>query len=104
MTYVKAECVLCAKFKGCDKSSPDITECADYRQTNEQTNEEWIKSCSTEELAEVVYSLVWLGNELFDRLECSGEDSKENDLKIVTEWLQEKHNDTERNNSTRRTQ
>ena len=58
----------------------------------ELTNAEWLRQASDEELAEVVYSLVWLGNELFDRLECSGEDSKENDLKIVTEWLQEKHN------------
>ena len=56
-----------------------------------QTNEEWLKSASTEELAEVVYSLVWLGNEVFTRLECSGDDNKESDLKIVREWLKEKH-------------
>lgn len=54
------------------------------------TNEEWLRSATTEELAEIVYSLVWLGNEVFTRLECSGDDNKESDLKIVREWLKEK--------------
>lgn len=83
MTYVKAECVLCAKFKGCDKSSPDITECADYRQTNEQTNEEWIKSCSTEELAEFLNMIEYAEEEITeDELDAK---------KCWVKWLQEKH-------------
>jgi len=57
------------------------------------TNQEYIQNCSSEELAEIVYSLVWLGNEVFTRLECSGDDNKESDLKIVREWLQEVRND-----------
>ena len=59
----------------------------------ELTHQEYIQNCTTEELAEVVYQLVWLGNELFDRLQLSGVDSKENDIEIVKEWLREKKND-----------
>ena len=59
----------------------------------EQTNEEWLRSATTEELAEIVYNLVWCSNELWERMECSGIDTKENDLKIVMEWLKEKHED-----------
>ena len=81
------DCVGCKHINNC------LGDCVGYEKVKpqEQTNEEWIRNASTEELAEIVYSLVWLGNEVFDRLECSGKDSKENDLKIVTEWLQEKH-------------
>lgn len=56
----------------------------------ELTNQLYIQNCTTEELAEVVYQLVWLCNEVFDRLELSGVDSKENDIEIVKEWLKEK--------------
>ena len=56
-----------------------------------QTNEEWLRSCTTEQLAEEVYKLVWCSNELYQQMECSGSDTKENDLKIVMEWLRRTH-------------
>jgi len=56
-----------------------------------QTNEEWLRSCTTEQLAEEVYKLVWCSNELFQQMECSGIDTKENDLKIVMRWLKQPH-------------
>lgn len=43
------ECVNCAKFKGCDLSSPNVNECADYKEI--LTNEEWFDGLSTEEKA-----------------------------------------------------
>lgn len=46
------ECVNCAKFKGCDLSSPNVNECADYKE--QMTNEEWLHTLNTEQLAEVL--------------------------------------------------
>jgi len=43
------ECVNCAKFKGCDLSSPNVNECADYKEI--LTNEEWFCQLTTEEKA-----------------------------------------------------
>ena len=59
-----------------------------------QTNEEWLHTLNTEQLAEEIYKLVWCSNELFQQMECSGIDTKENDLKIVTEWLKQPHTTT----------
>ena len=43
-------CVNCAKFRGCNLSSPNVNECADYKEI--LTNEEWFCSLTTEEKAE----------------------------------------------------
>ena len=68
-----------------------------YEEEKEEplTNKEWLKQCNTEQLAEEVYKLVWCSNELFQQMECSGIDTKENDLKIVTEWLKQPHYEQE---------
>lgn len=63
--------------------------------TEPQTEQEYIQTCNTEQLAEEVYKLVWCSNELFQQMECSGIDTKENDLKIVTEWLKQPHTEKE---------
>lgn len=60
-----------------------------------KTEQEYLQTCNTEQLAEEVYKLVWCSNELFQQMECSGIDTKENDLKIVTEWLKQPHTDKE---------
>ena len=57
----------------------------------EMTNEYFLQTATTEQLAEEIYKLVWCSNELFQQMECSGIDTKENDLKIVTEWLKQPH-------------
>lgn len=54
------ECVNCAKFKGCDLSSPNVNECADYKET--LTNEEWFCSLSTEEKADLMSRMVGCSN------------------------------------------
>lgn len=62
-----------------------------YRRNKPITNEEYIRTCSTKELAEEIYRLVWLENELFHRLELVEDFGRKKDLEIVTEWLKEKH-------------
>ena len=48
------KCVNCAKFRGCNSSSPYIHECVDYKETI--TNEEWFNGLSAEEKAEhIIY-------------------------------------------------
>ena len=60
------------------------------------TNEEYLKSCTTEQLAEEIYGFVWCSNELWQRLCCSGDGTdEESDLKIVREWLKQPHKDGE---------
>lgn len=90
------ECVNCAKFKGCDLSSPNVNECADYKEI--LTNEEWFCGLMTEEKAEfsmrVLKNCAWCldggspqecpFNEFSEH--CPAE-SKENMVK----WLKEKH-------------
>ena len=84
--------IVCPKCNGKRSICNDMWICDVCKGTGKvPTNEEWIKSATTEELAEIVYNLVWLSNELFNRLECSGEDNEETDLKIVREWLKQPH-------------
>ena len=60
------------------------------------TEQDYLQTCNTEQLAEEVYKLVWCSNELFQQMECSGIDTKENDLKIVTVWLKQPHQERKR--------
>ena len=90
----------CGSAKQCQfgemcKPSYDIGGCNHFKQKKPQTNEEYIKSLNTEQLAEEVYKLVWCSNELFQQMECSGIDTKENDLKIVRGWLKQPHTNKE---------
>lgn len=78
------ECVSCAKFKGCDLSSPNVNECADYKEI--LTNEEWFTSLSTEEKAE------WIT----ENITVYADDWVKSDEKLLNpatwvDWLKEKH-------------
>lgn len=56
------------------------------------TNEQWLKQCTTEQLAEEIYGFVWCCNELWQQLCCNGDGTdKESDLRIVREWLKQPH-------------
>ena len=77
------ECVNCAKFKGCDLSSPNVNECADYKEI--LTNEEWLRSATFEELAGAIYEWHTKGYAR-GRLEVDL-----NPITEVVEWLKEKH-------------
>ena len=58
------------------------------------TEQEYLQSCNTEQLAEEIYGFVWCCNELWQRLCCSGDGTdKESDLKIVREWLKQPHSE-----------
>ena len=77
------ECVNCAKFKGCDLSSPNVNECADYKET--LTNEEWLRSATFEELAGKIYAWHTKGY-------ARGKNGLPlNSITEIVEWLKEKH-------------
>ena len=86
-------CAKCKKSVGCPYADDRITGCKNFVLEPELklTNEESLRQYNTEQLAEEVYKLVWCSNELFQQMECSGIDTKENDLKIVIEWLKKPH-------------
>ena len=59
-----------------------------------QTNEKWIKSANTEQLAEAIYYLTWFHTELDERLDKNVKNGRYNDdenIKIVMEWLKQPH-------------
>ena len=90
------ECVNCAKFKGCDLSSPNVNECADY--TEKLTNEEYIHSLNTEQLAKFIF---WqhfdvYGKTLYELMVNASKGvarDKQAEVMIgaVVEWLKEIH-------------
>ena len=58
------------------------------------TNEEWIRQCDTEQLAEAIYYLTWFHTELDERLDKNVKNGCYNDdenIKIVMEWLKQPH-------------
>lgn len=58
------------------------------------TNEEYLKSCNTEQLAEAIYYLTWFHTELDERLDKNVKNGCYNDdenIKIVMEWLKQPH-------------
>ena len=56
------------------------------------TNEEYLKSCDTEQLAKEIYGFVWCCNELWQQLCCNGDGTdEESDLRIVRKWLKQPH-------------
>ena len=77
------ECVNCAKFKGCDLSSPNVNECADYKEI--LTNEEWLRSATFEEMAGAIYEWHTKGYAR-GRLEVDL-----NPITEVVEWLKQPH-------------
>ena len=81
------ECVNCAKFKGCDLSSPNVNECADYKEI--LTNEEWLKSLDTEGLVDYLYEVHKGGNSV-ERQRWI-ENHKERVKMQFRGWLKEKH-------------
>lgn len=71
-------CVNCAKFKGCDLSSPNVNECADY--TEKLTHEEYMQTCSSDELANTIFRLIVHGTVIRP------------DREYIKKWLKEKYN------------
>lgn len=64
------------------------------RQPIPMTNEEYLKSCNTEQLAEAIYYLTWFHTELDERLDKNVKNGCYNDdenIKIVMEWLKQPH-------------
>ena len=60
----------------------------------DMTNEEWLRSATTEQLAEAIYYLTWFHTELDERLDKNVKNGCYNDdenIKIVMEWLKQPH-------------
>ena len=53
------------------------------------TEQEYIQTCTTEQLAEIVLHLAWDTNEIFKMILNDIERSKEIKIKIVKEWLKQ---------------
>ena len=62
------------------------------KKPQEQTNEGWLKSASTEELAEVILSLVLQNQFTFFNLN-TGRKSVQDVINEIVRWLKEKHDD-----------
>lgn len=89
------------KCKNCDGSGytespnyPGKVEClyCDGKGVVEPlTEQEYIQTCTTEQLAEIVLHLAWDTNEIFKMILNDIERSKEIKIKIVKEWLKQPH-------------
>ena len=62
------------------------------KKPQEQTNEEWLRNCTTEELVELIRKFVWCSTEIWQKF-CTESEDEETDRRIVLEWLQEVHGD-----------
>ena len=91
-------CVNCAKFRGCNLSSPNVNECADYKEI--LTNEEWFCKLSTEEKAEWLSKIkqpfpcsTFLKCDKSCGLstQCRGDDVEPTDKERWVEWLKQPH-------------
>lgn len=83
------ECVSCAKFKGCDLSSPNVNDCADYKE--QMTNEDWLKNMDTEQLAEHLLN-VWMDGAFNVNAEFGLNEAQiEKHKGYIVEWLKEIH-------------
>lgn len=90
-------CLSCRKHTKCGRAKVETIGCGYYVP---QTNEEWIKSCNTEQLAERIISLCVT---YFDRTDLSITGSVKESLKIndhydghiqkdlLVEWLKQPH-------------
>ena len=96
MIIKDGDCTKCPHWVRWDEKSEDRVcefdgECENF--IVEQTNEEWIKQASTEELAELIRKLVWCSTEIWQRF-CTESEDEETDIGIVLEWLKEKHDES----------
>jgi len=80
------KCPNCEEYDNCKlawKDEKDLAFCTDYKQ--KQTNEEWLRSATFEEIAGAIYEWYTLGY-------TRGKNGKKlNSITEVVEWLKEKH-------------
>ena len=84
-------CLSCRKHTKCGRAEHETIGCGYYVP---MTNEEYLKSCTTEQLAEAIYYLTWFHTELDERLDKNVKNGCYNDdenIKIVMEWLKQPH-------------
>ena len=88
----------CGSAKKCmfgDMCKPlyDIGGCSHYREKRPQTNEEWLKSCNTEQLAEALLNI--MANNEFTLYLLHTEKKSVQEIKgAVVEWLKQPHTDS----------
>ena len=84
----------CDNVFACNVLRPEVEllGCSFYKPKKPMTNEEYLKSCDTEQLAKEIYGFVWCCNELWQQLCCNGDGTdEESDLRIVRKWLKQPH-------------
>ena len=65
-----------------------------HQRSEPLTEQEYLQTCTTEQLAEAIYYLTWFHTELDERLDKNVKNGRYNDdenIKIVTEWLKQPH-------------
>ena len=90
MTCMKQ--MLCKHGMGCPIANGyDITRCTGFK-PQEQTNEEFPRSCSTEELAGFIADVCYeLQDDIWTNSEDTSCDYYQTDKTYWVEWLKEKH-------------
>ena len=84
-------CKDCALKENCAEYKPNKLQCEDYER-EPQTNEEWLRSCSTEELAETIAKRIINSHTLFEYILHQDNRREEDLVREVSEWLKQPHN------------
>ena len=89
------DCVGCRHINNC------LGDCVGYEEVKpqEQTNEEWLRNCSTEELAKFIwnqyfgYPKTWWDLMFVCSRGVPREKQADRMIEVIVGWLREKHND-----------
>lgn len=76
---------LCGAFSDCSKCKNGVIE--------PQTNEEWLRNCSTDEMAETIAERIINTHTMFEYILHQDNRREEDLVREVREWLKEKYND-----------
>lgn len=71
-----------------------VLGCSSFKTKKPMTEQEYLQTCNTEQLAEAIYYLTWFHTELDERLDKNVKNGYYNDdenIKIVMEWLKQPH-------------
>ncbi len=93
-------CYSCKHYDSCQlswKCSSTMQGCTRYEK--EQTNEEYIRQCSTEQLAEWICEITdmcgskYMCSRCFVRSLCRKDEAGSSPIDTVIEWLKERHHE-----------
>ena len=85
------------RIRDCGNGLYQCDDCGTHFDKDENivlTEQEWLQTCDTEQLAEAIYYLTWFHTELDERLDKNvknGRYNNDENIKIVMEWLKQPH-------------